>query len=481
MRARTAFATALSIATVGLAAAGCGGGSGAASSGLGGAASVAPSNAVGFVALDTNVSSSQWQAVDGLLKKFPAQGDVLTKLQQSFEKKTTLNWTTDVQPALGSELDLIALPATGSAKKPLLVGLTQPGDQAKLDAMLKKLDQGLVSAQIGGWTAFSDSQAALDAVQGATAKLADNNTYRAAIAKLSADSLVRAYANGTEAQQLLDSLGAQAQSPDATGIPFAWASADLVASGDGVRVNGYSRDGALVGVAANRRPIPTQPYASSLVDEIPSGAILVADSPVALDQFQSSGTLRPNSPLEKLFGTNAATLASQLDAILGGESALYVRPGLPIPEVTLVTQPTDTAAATRALGDVLQALKQAAGAKAGGFNLGSIPIVHAVTGGQLVVSTSQQGLADFQSAGPKLSSDPSFKAAQQASNMPAQTTGFLYVNLASALPLLQTVGPFLGLKLPATLQTDAGALRTLTAYGTRTGDEAAFTVFLQVK
>ena len=482
MRARTIFATALSVATVGLTAAGCGGSSGgAAASDLGGAASVAPSDAIGFVALDTSITSAQWQAVDGLLKKFPAQGDLMTKLQQSFEKHTQLNWTTDVQPALGSELDLIALPSGSTATKPQLVGLTQPADQAKLDALLPKLGQGLVSAQIGGWTAFSDSQAALDAVQSATAKLADNNTYRAATAKLSADALVRAYANGTEAQQLLDSLGSQAPSAGATGVPFAWASADVVVSGDGVRVNGYSRDVSLVGVPNNRRPVPTAPYSSSLVDEIPSGAILVADFSIAQGQFEYGGASGPNSPLERLFGANTATLASELDAILGGETALYVRPGVPIPEITLVTQPTDTAAATSALGDVIKALKQAAGgASAGGFNIGSIPIVHAIAGGQLVVSTSQQGIADFQSAGPKLSSDPSFKTAEQVSNMPDQTTGFLYVNLASALPLLEAIGPLLGLNLPSTLQTDAGALRTLTAYGTRNGDEAGFTLFLQV-
>ena len=39
---------------------------------LGGAASVAPSNAVAFVALDSDVSSGQWNSVDGLLDKFPA-------------------------------------------------------------------------------------------------------------------------------------------------------------------------------------------------------------------------------------------------------------------------------------------------------------------------------------------------------------------------------------------------------------------------
>jgi hypothetical protein len=480
MRARTTLATALVTATVGLTAAGCGGMGGAASSDLGGAASVAPSDAVGFVALDTNVSSGQWQAVDGLLKKFPSQGDLMTKLQQSFEQHTKLNWATDVQPALGPELDLVALPGTGAGQKPQLVGLTQPGDQAKLGALLKRFDAGAVSTQIGGWTAFSDSQAALDAVQGATAKLADNNTYRAAVAKLSADALVRAYANGTEAQQLLDALGTQAPTSGTT-VPFAWASADVLASGDGVRVNGYSRDGSLADIPFNQRPVPPQPYASSLVDEIPSGAILVADFPIAFGQIEAYNAMGATSPFQKLFGPNAATLASELDSILGGETALYVLPGLPIPEITLVTQPSDTVDATVALAEVLKALKQSLGAaKPGGFDLSSIRIVHAVTGGQFVVSTSQQGLADFQSAGPKLSSDPSFKSAQQAASMPAQTTGFLYVNLASALPLLQTIGPFLGLNVPATLQTDAGALRSLIAYGTRSGDEAGATVFLQV-
>ncbi|HEV7132369.1 MAG TPA: DUF3352 domain-containing protein [Gaiellaceae bacterium] len=481
MRARTTIATGLAIAAAALTAAGCGGGSSPASSDLGGAASIAPTDAVAFVALDTNVSSSQWQAVDGLLKKFPSQSDLLTTLQKSLEQHAKLSWSADVQPALGSELDLVALPAAGTPGKPQFVGLTQPSDQSKLDALLKKADAKIVSAQIGGWTAFSDSQAALDAMQNAGAKLADNNTYQAATGKLSADALVRAYANGTEAQQLLDSFGAQAQGQalGAAQVPFAWASADVVASGDGLRVTGYSRDASLAG----GQPVPAQPYASSLADEIPSGAILVADFPVARGQIASaltpSGT---TSPFEKLFGPNAITLASEIDTMLGGETALYVRPGLPVPEVTLVTQPTDTAAATSALADIVTALKKQLGAKAGGIGslVGNLPIVHTVVGGQLVVSTSQQGLADFTSAGPKLSSDPSFTAATQASGMPAKTTGFLYLNVASALPLLQTVGPFLGLKLPATLQTDAGALRTFTAYGTRTGDEAGFTVFVQV-
>ena len=472
MRVRKIVAGVALAAAFGLTAAGCGS-SGAGSSNLGGAASIAPSNAVAFVALDSDVSSGQWNAVDGLLDKFPGYDQVLAKLRQSFEQRSKLSWADDVKPALGSELDLIALPG----KEPQLVGLTQGSDQAKLDALLRKLDQGIVSKQIDGWTAFSKSQEALDAVKNATTKLSDNNTYRTAIAKLAGDALVRAYANGTEAQQLLSSLGRQ--SPSVSTPPFAWASADLVASGDGVRLNAYSHDDSTQGVAPRLRRDAPLPYTSSLVDEIPAGVLLVADFQVTPGQFQFSDSHTLPKGLQTFLGASPTFLA-ELDDVFGGETAVYVRPGLPIPEVTIVTQPNDTKVAEVALADVLKTLR-AAGGSAGGLSFANIPVVHDVVGGQLIISTSQQGIADFRSAGPKLSSDPRFTAALKASSMPAQTTGFLYVNLASTLPFVQMLAPFLGLTLPAGSTTDLSALQTLTAYGTRTGDEATFRVFLEIR
>jgi hypothetical protein len=475
MGARRIFAG-IAVAATAVAAAGCGGMGSAGSSDLGGAASIAPANSIAFVALDSNTSSGQWSAVDGLLRKFPAHDDLLTKLRATFEQRSKLNWNADVKPALGSELDLVALPG----KQPQLVGLTQGGDRTKLDALLQKLDKGVATAQIGDWTAFSSDQAALDAVKNATTKLADNNTYRAAVAKLAGDALVRAYANGTEAQQLLSSLGKQ--SPDAAVVPFAWASAELVASGDGVRVNGFSLDSSTTTSATPRlQRVPAPPYASTLVDEIPSGALFVADFPVTPGEFEFSPTGSVPKPLQGIFGTSPTSLA-QLDDLLGGETAVYVRPGLPIPEVTIVTQPNDVTKAESALADVVKTLRAAAAGAKAGIDLSSIPVFHKVQGGQLIISTSEQGIADFASGGPKLSADPSFKSAQQASAMPAQTTGFLYANLATALPLVQAFGPMVGLKLPAgAAQADLGALKTLTAFGTRTGEEATFSVFLEVR
>ena len=454
-------------------AAGCGSGSNIASKGIGGAAALVPSDAIAFVALDSDLSSGQWGAVDGLLQKFPAHDQLLASLRVSFEQHAKLSWTDDVKPALGSELDLVALPG----KQPRLVGLTQGGDRAKLTALLRKLDPGIVSEQLDGWTVFSREQSAVDAVTQATTKLADNNTFRDAVAKLASGALVRAYANGTEARQLLESLGKQ--SPSATTPPFAWASADVVAAADGIRIHGYSRDGSTQGAPHRFQRTPATPYASSLVDEIPSGAIVVADFPVLPGQFQFSGGTSMSPALKKLLGDSPIFLA-ELDDLLGGETALYVRPGLPIPELTIVTQPNDTAVAVQALDDILKTLRSRAAAAPGGFNLGSLPVVHGAAGGQLVISTSPQGLADFRSAGPKLSADPTFASAVKAAGMPAETTGFLYVNLAASLPLLQLIAPALGLTLPAGAP-DASSLRTWTAYGTRADDQAAFTAFLNVR
>jgi hypothetical protein len=150
---------------------------------------------------------------------------------------------------------------------------------------------------------------------------------------------------------------------------------------------------------------------------------------------------------------------------------------MPIPELTVVTQPADTNAATAALADIVKTLKQQA---KGGFP--AFDLVQASIGGQLVISTSQKGIDDFRAGGSKLSGDAAFKDAQQAAAMPAQTTGFLYVNVKDALPLVRLAGPMLGLSLPAALQTaDLSALRSLTAYGSRTGAEESYTVFLQVR
>ena len=471
-------------------AAGCGGAGGDSpgSTGLGGAAAIVPADAVAFVALDTGASSSQWRAVDELLQRFPGHDQLLSRLEQSFEQRTSLSWSDDVRPALGSELDVAALPGGSAGARPQVVVLTQPADATKFGLLIHKLQArsngGPFYRQIDGWTAASETSAALDAVQGATATLATDNTYQDAIAKLAGDALVRAYANGTEAQQLLGSLPGQTHVPAVTPQAFQWGAADVVALPDGLEVEAYAR--AAPPVAADLHPaaaqVPVQPYTAHLVDEIPAGAAFVADFQVSPGEFEFTDTSMLPKPIQQLLQA-VPQLSSELDSILGGETAIYVRPSLPVPEVTLVTQPSDTQTALDALDSVVSALKGAAAGATGPLGaLGSVQVFHATLGGELVVSTSQTGIDDFRSAGEKLAADPAFKGAVAASGMPEETTGFVYVNLDTALPVVQAIAPLAGVTLPPQLQgTGLQPLRTLTAFADRTRDESSFTVFLEVR
>ncbi len=431
---------------------------------LGGGADVVPANAAAFVALDASMSSSQWQALDGLLAKFPGYDTLAGNLQKRFEQKTGLSWTNDVLPALGPEVDIAVLP-TSSGGKPDAVLLTQPSDPRKLAALVQKASTSAgpvpVVGHVGGWTVVGDSQAAVDAVTGATSHLAGDPDYQAATSLLAQGALVDAYANGAQASQLLSALG----HANAGGGKLVWAAGDAVASSNGLKLDGFlRRDGA-----------SPQAYSSSLLDRIPAGALAVID-------FQAdsgdSGAQTPGSPIGAALAKIAGTL--------GGETALYVSPGSPIPSLTLVTHPADPQAVLASLNDALAAAaKQAGGSSAGGFSLGSmlgeLQLVHSEIGDTLVVSTSQQALDAFTSSGTKLSGDATFQGARQASGMPDQTTGFAYVDVKDALPLVQMLAALSG-KTSSTSIPDLSALHTFTAFGSGATDGVEqFTVFLEVQ
>jgi hypothetical protein len=431
---------------------------------LGGGAAVAPANTVALVALDTNLNSAQRQALGGLLGKFPGHDTLVSNLQQGFEQKTGLSWANDVKPALGPEVD-VALLSTASGGKPDAVLLTQPSDPAKLAALLQKLSTSdgpaPVSAQVGGWTVLGDSQAAVEAVTGATSHLGTDPAYQDATGRLEQDALVNAYANGAQARQLLSALG-HAQTGSGK---LVWAAGDVVAASGGLKLDGF----------LHRNGKSSTAYSSSLLDRIPAGALAVVDFQAAASA--DFGAQAPASPIGAALRTVASTL--------GGETAVYVSPGSPLPSFTLVTHPSDPQAVLEALNNALSAASNAAGGSGtGGFSLGSIlgglQLSHAQVGSALVVSTSQQAVDAFAGSGSKLSADATFQDAQQASGMPDQTTGFAYVDLKDALPLVQGLAALAG-GTGSTAVPDLSALHTLTAFGSGASDGVArFTVYLKV-
>jgi hypothetical protein len=390
--------------------------------------SVVPANAIAFAAIDTDASSAQSQAAQALLGKFP---NLVARLQQAFATQTKLNWQTDIEPALGGELDVALLPGT----TPQLVALTQPADPSKLAALVTAAGHGLVTRTVAGWTAIAESTAALDALTNATTTLAQNSTYVAATSSLADDALVRAYAAPTQLPQLK------------------WAAADVVATGGGLKVQTFAETTA---------PAPTAP--TQLQTKIPAGVLAVAD-------FQADTGAALPAAVTKLPQQAQALLAGVRTA-LGGETAVYVSAGLP-PSVTLVTHPADPQAALAVIDQAVASLS----AKGGIFSILHGPLPHATVDGALVVSTSQLGIAGFGS-GAALSADPAFTTAMAAAGAPAQTTGFAYVDLKTAIPLVESLATLAGAKLPPSLQTSGlSSLHSLTAFSTG----SSFTVYLALK
>jgi hypothetical protein len=430
-----------------------------------GAASLVPGNAVAFVAASSDLTSDQWHGI----------GKVLLS---GLERQTKLVWASDIQPALGDEVDIAVMPGNE------VVALTQPHDDAKLAALAKKYD--CKTRKVGDWTAIAQSDAALNELGPSALSLAENKLFRAAMDRIPSDALVRAYVSGAKADELIESLPGQMETsiapmglnyrfgqprvkrPTAATIAwveFRWAAAAVTDEKGGLKLEAVARTGELTSPGPPRYIVqPVAPYVPALTDEIPGDVLAVLDFPVPTGAFE----LLPKLPasLVKLFGKDAFGLANQLDTLLHGETALYVRAALPTPEVTLVTQPSDTAAASSTLDDLLRALPESSMLK-------RLTLHRAIIGGQFVVSTTDRGISDFRGGGPKLSADPSFLEARKLSGMPDDTTGFAYVNAKAALPLLALAG----VKLPA----DLPDLRTLIAYGAQGANEPTYTAFLQVE
>lgn len=116
-------------------------------------------------------------------------------------------------------------------------------------------------------------------------------------------------------------------------------------------------------------------YPPALLDEIPADAQRLVDVTLPPGTFSYLGSAP--AALRALFpGVDVAGL----DSILGGETAVYTRPGR---ETTVVTSPADVTTALRTLA--------------------ALPALHTATiGGQLVISTTPRGIAAFRGGGAKL-------------------------------------------------------------------------------
>src|SRR5215216_3184111 len=320
-------------------------------------AKVVPADVPAFVAINSDLSSGQWRQVAELVRKFPAGDDAVSSLERSLENESGLTYKADLEPALGDEVDLVWLDFENEGEN--VVALTQPEDEDAFEKMIARGNESssddLVCEEVNGWQACSFDQATLArfARQSTKDKLADDETFNDSLEELPDEALVHVYVRGQSIVEALKDL-------DLQGSPFPlggtegpeFLSAALAAEGDGLRLVGAAR-------AAEAGEGQGEAFESKLMEVVPGDAVAFVAFKGGDEFAKQQSELEKNEAyrmglreLERMLGM---PLSSVLE-VFKDEVALYVRPGSPIPEVTLLIEAPNEQEALRRVNAAVTAL-----------------------------------------------------------------------------------------------------------------------------
>jgi hypothetical protein len=459
--------------------AGCGGGGGSSSSsssGGGDASAVAPADTLVFATLDTDRGSSQITSAETLLDKFPIKAKLLSSVRQSIAKEGVD--LKALEGSVGPEVDVAVLKVNG---KTTTVGFTQPKDKQTFERQLTSGKNPLKYEEVSGWTIFCDEQAALDAVKQRSGDLADEQAYKDAIGTLpdAGDALARVFVAPGGLGEAVSAIVQQTSTiaPSGTSAELQkvkWVAAAATAHDDGVELEAHAK---MAGAAAKS-------FAKSPADVIPSGAL------AALAFNGSSSTTASSaskSALQQLNQTLGVNLSPLLDAF-SGETLLYVRPGVPIPEVTLLASGGDPKQEESSVAALIHRFAQSSAPAAPTtvdsvtlqrVALGSIDLFYGIFDGKLLVSDSERSVSELKSSGDKLADDGVFKSAKDAAAMPDSTQGWLYVNLQDSIPAIEGLAALANSRIPPNVDANLRPLKSFLLYGDADGGVQNLVAFLQ--
>jgi hypothetical protein len=460
-------------------AAGCGGED---VGGLGSeSAAFAPADVALFVAVDTDFESSQWNAAQGLVERFP-DGDRLDDMVLDELRDEGIDFDEELRPALGPEVGLVALELEGES--PEIVGFTQPRDREKLEQLLEQSDEPTVTREIEGWTVISETDAAIDAFAAARAQgsLADSSLFTNAVEDVTREALVLAFVNG---EKLPRDEGAGAFLPEENAA-FAFS---LAAEENGVRLDGAGRlaEGLLTSYAAE-------------LPEVAPGNVLLYSSFNDLETLFSrlrdalAGTdpafERDLGRVESMLGVS---LEEDIAPLFAGEGAFYVRGGGLIPEVTLLLEVEDEAQAVATVDELVEGLRELSpelgsardteieGIQARELPVPPVALYYAAFDGRLVVTSSRAGVSELRQEGDRLADDENFQEALEDAGVPDETAGFAYVDVEEIVQLVSGFAALGDEEVPSELQENLEPLRDFILYYTADGERFTFSGFLSVE
>ena len=453
--------------------AGCGGEN--ASVGAENASTIAPASTQLFATIDADTDSGQWQQLQDLLDRFPGRDRLVDELQKALADEGVTR--EEIDDAFGPTVDVVSLNLTSEDDE---VGLTQTDDRAALEALLAKSDEELVVEELeDGWFAFSADHASIAAFETAAAKgtLADDAQFSDAMGELPDEALAKLYVNGTG---LGDELEAFGSSVGQAGSTFVALSAAVVAADDGASMQFWAKtDGST-----------EPPDVGELVGDVPSDAIAFVDFGLGQNEAQIHEALQGALGADEALDTFEQQLGVPLEDVtrlLRDEVLLYVRPGLLIPEVTLVAK-TDVAQGRETVDALLKAVAGLQGGQTRTTRIGDLEATEAVLGpvslyataydDRVVVSTSKRGIEDLRDDGDRLVDEDGYKDVLDAAGVGDGEDVFVYVDMDEAYALAERVAQLADHPLPPDVRENLEPLRAVVVSGELGKDESRGSVFL---
>jgi hypothetical protein len=254
------------------------------------------------------------------------------------------------------------------------------------------------------------------------------------------------------------------------------------AEDDGIRIHGASSGGPATGGGE-----------TTLADAVPGDAFVLLDFLGQGTTDQLGRLLKSNpqfAPVLDELKEYGVTLDEVL-ALLNGEVAFYARPAGVIPELTLVLEPKDAAAALATIDKLTEHLAAASGGKVESgsqdghpvktVELGNFAIHYGAVDGKVLLTSGLNGIADFGASGDRFPDSADFKEAKDAAGMPDSTGGFAYIDVKDVLPLLEGLAALSGKGLPSDVTENLRPLRSFLAWSEGRPDSRTYDAFLQIK
>jgi hypothetical protein len=260
------------------------------------------------------------------------------------------------------------------------------------------------------------------------------------------------------------------------------AAAAVVAEDSGVRLKVYAKgDGST-----------EAPDVGDLLEDVPDGVIAFANFGLGGTADEVEKALESQPGAKESLDMAEAMLGLSLDdltSLFRDEAVLYVRPGVLIPEVTLVVK-TDGAEGKRTVDRLLEAATKLTGGETRStevdglpgteVSLGPVSIYVVADGDRVIVSTLERGIADYRSDGDKLADDGRYEDALDASGVGGDEDVYLYVDIDETYGLVERLLQLADEPVPSEVDENVEPLRAVVVSGKVDGDETESSIFLSL-